>query len=364
MTLSISRHRRNRQPSLRTACVLAALPFSAAVMFWGTGRLHAADALVKVTPLGSHSGELCSADRALLFEDPTGVRILYDPGNTTDESDPRLGEVNVMLLSHAHGDHLGNTRPNRSSAGTCAAPANAGANANSNFATIAAIKNAAVIAFDTNGLVGSRIQAARGGAATPGCNSAGLELETIIPVASPCLAVLNPLSGGRTFRRPGTAGVRIFGVPALHPNSAPAPFVDAPGLPPGVLGFVGAAGGYVVRFSNGLTAYLTGDTGLFGDMQIIGRFHRPNLVVLNLGDAFSLGVDEAVFAIRELVRPTTVMPSHVNEAATSGGAIRAITRTEDFARRSRAFADVVLPLSDVTLTFDGGGRCIGCAVIR
>ena len=35
-------------------------------------------ALVKVTPLGSHSGELCAQDRALLFEDPTGVRILYD----------------------------------------------------------------------------------------------------------------------------------------------------------------------------------------------------------------------------------------------------------------------------------------------
>jgi hypothetical protein len=38
--------------------------------------------LVKVTPLGSHSGELCRNDRALLFEDPTGVRILYDPGPT------------------------------------------------------------------------------------------------------------------------------------------------------------------------------------------------------------------------------------------------------------------------------------------
>src|SRR5262245_65504767 len=33
---------------------------------------------VKVTPLGSHTGELCQNDRALLFEDPTGVRILYD----------------------------------------------------------------------------------------------------------------------------------------------------------------------------------------------------------------------------------------------------------------------------------------------
>ena len=31
---------------------------------------------VRITPLGSHAGELCSRDRATLFEDPTGVRIL------------------------------------------------------------------------------------------------------------------------------------------------------------------------------------------------------------------------------------------------------------------------------------------------
>src|SRR5436190_6715838 len=90
-------------------------------------------ALVKVTPLGSHAGELCRNDRAILFEDPTGVRILYDPGRTVDESDPRLGDVYVMLLSHAHTDHLGDTRPNRSVSGTCAAPATGPANPDSNF---------------------------------------------------------------------------------------------------------------------------------------------------------------------------------------------------------------------------------------
>ena len=33
---------------------------------------------VKITPVGSHPGELCANDRATIFEDPTGVRILYD----------------------------------------------------------------------------------------------------------------------------------------------------------------------------------------------------------------------------------------------------------------------------------------------
>src|SRR5436309_9934415 len=95
------------------------------VLFWassGAVTNGQSSALVKVTPLGSHSGELCRNDRALLFEDPTGVRILYDPGRTTDETDARLGEVHVMLLSHAHSDHIGDVRPSPGG-GTCAAPA-------------------------------------------------------------------------------------------------------------------------------------------------------------------------------------------------------------------------------------------------
>jgi hypothetical protein len=37
---------------------------------------------VKVNPLGSHTGELCARDRATIFEDPTGLRILYDAGQS------------------------------------------------------------------------------------------------------------------------------------------------------------------------------------------------------------------------------------------------------------------------------------------
>jgi hypothetical protein len=54
------------------------------------------------------------------------------------------------------------------------------------------------------------------------------------------------------------------------------------------------------------------------------------------------------------------MPSHVGEQATSGGIVRSNTRTEYFTRYARSLAEVVLPVSDVTLAFDGKGRCIGC----
>jgi hypothetical protein len=37
---------------------------------------------VKITPLGSHDGEFCSRDRAMLFEDPDGTKLLFDVGRT------------------------------------------------------------------------------------------------------------------------------------------------------------------------------------------------------------------------------------------------------------------------------------------
>src|SRR5215831_10692125 len=64
--------------------------------------------MVKITPIGQRTGEFCALDRALLFEDPTGVRILYDPGVTVaGGQDPRLGRVDAILVSHNHYDHIG-----------------------------------------------------------------------------------------------------------------------------------------------------------------------------------------------------------------------------------------------------------------
>ena len=318
-------------------------------------------ALVKVTPLGSHAGELCRNDRALVFEDPTGVRILYDPGRTVDETDARLGDVHVMLLSHAHTDHIGDTRP-VPGGGTCAAPAAGPANANSNFASIAALKNAAVLApGELSGYLSRKIQSIRGTA--PGaCAEIGLDNVFDVPLGAPCTASLRP-GGSRTARRAGTSGtgVRLAAVQAIHSNGIPGALVDSPGEPPGLSGYGGSEAGFVVTFTNGLVAYLTGDTGMFGDMDvIISRYYRPTLVVLNMSDAVTLGPNEAAYMIKALVRPRSVMPSHVNEQATSGGAIVAGTRVDLFATAARSYVNIVVPVSDVTRSFDGTGLCVGC----
>ncbi|MCZ6874122.1 MAG: MBL fold metallo-hydrolase, partial [bacterium] len=75
---------------------------------------------VNITPLGSHAGEFCRFDRAFVFEDPDGTRILYDAGRTVrGADDPRLGKIDAVLLSHVHGDHLGDRHQNTANAGTC-----------------------------------------------------------------------------------------------------------------------------------------------------------------------------------------------------------------------------------------------------
>ena len=78
---------------------------------------------VKVTPLGGIDGEFCPQDRALIFEDPNGTRILYDPGRTVaGASDPRLGKIDIVLVSHMHGDHAGNAHNKEPNSGSCAQP--------------------------------------------------------------------------------------------------------------------------------------------------------------------------------------------------------------------------------------------------
>jgi hypothetical protein len=122
-------------------CIAAAL----AATSLASQSVQAAD--VKITPLGSQEGEFCQLDRALIFEDPDGTRLLYDAGRTVaGPDDPRLGKIDAVLVSHMHGDHVGDKHIEAPGSGDCKAtkfPVNALPNTNS--ASIAHAKGATII---------------------------------------------------------------------------------------------------------------------------------------------------------------------------------------------------------------------------
>jgi len=333
---------------------------------------------VKITPIGQRTGEFCSGDRALLFEDPTGVRILYDPGNTVaGGTDDRLGDVHAILITHAHVDHLGSAKLNQnpdSDTASCAAAATTAAS-NSNTAEIAAAKRSGVIAGGPLANVIGRLIANVVGSATAGCGQTGLTNEFTVPRPAACIAGLG-IGAKRTVRHlSATRGVQITAVTAQHSNELSSSFLSDPyrtELSSNTLGaYVGLANGFVIIFTNGLRVYLSGDTGLTSDMKtIVHDLYGVHLAVINMGDIFTTGPEEAAAAITSLIRPVSVIPSHAQEVATTGGTVIAGTRTDRFInlvapsfgrQNGRHNLSVFLPLSGVTMEFDRQGRCqTGC----
>ena len=71
----------------------------------------------------------------------------------------------------------------------------------------------------------------------------------------------------------------------------------------------GEACGYVVEFSNGMKIYHAGDTNVFGDMKIIRELYAPEIVMIPIGDHYTMGPREAAYACN-LLKPKTVIPMH------------------------------------------------------
>jgi L-ascorbate metabolism protein UlaG (beta-lactamase superfamily) len=297
---------------------------------------------VKVTPLGGIDGEFCPQDRAMIFEDPNGTRILYDPGRTVaGASDPRLGKIDIILVSHMHGDHLGDRHNKAPNAGSCAAPDLSVSSLPTSLAVeIALAKKSKIVT----------------GSEMPPFFAAKLKANG----GDPANSILARFGGSVTVD-----GVRIATVTALHSNGLDPDYIGGElgkaMKEAGIAGDVGLATGYVLRFSNGLVAYLSGDTGILADQERVVRdYYHARLAVMNMGDGFTTGPQEAAYIINELVRPASVIPSHANEVATVQGKVQPGTRTEAFLKAVKVPAHV--PLSGRTMEFDAAGKCAaGCS---
>lgn len=323
--------------ALLIACLAASLTACAAAEPAGNNTQT-----VRITPLGSHAGEFCAFDRALVLEDPNGTRLLYDAGRTVrGPDDPRLGDIDAVLLSHVHGDHLGDRHQASPDAGTCAQPdASVSDTPESGTVKITVAKNARL-------LVGGEMASFFQGKVT----AAGGDASQVQLVR---------FGGERDVN-----GVTVYSVPAVHSNGLSPAFLDgdhAHALQEnGLTAYVGPPGGYVLEFTNGLTVYLSGDTGHTAEQDsVVRQRFGAELVVMNIGGIFSTGPTEAAFVINELVRPAAVIASHANEEATSGGRVNEGSKTAAFIAATDV--PVHLPLSDRTMAFDAGGTCVsGCS---
>lgn len=215
----------------RTSLVLAAMAAGLA----GMALQPAWSANVKVTAIGSHAGEFCRRDRAMIFEDPDGTRIIYDVGRTVaGPNDPRLGKIDVVLLSSVHGDHIGDKAIPAVNAGTCAKP-----------------KTSVKMAPNTN--TGEII--AKKGAVS----YAGGEMRNFLR-AKVKSAGGNPKKQVNVLRFGGerkVGGVRIAIVPVTHSNGINPAFLQNKDLKAalkkdGLTAYVGPDNGFILNFSNGL----------------------------------------------------------------------------------------------------------------
>ena len=171
-----------------------------------------------------------------LFRSPGGKRILIDPWVATNpacpESVKRVGDLDLILITHGHSDHTG---------------------------------DAVAIARSSSGRV-----------VAPYELSVWLEHKGLKNVTG-----MNP---GGTL---DAFGVSVTMVPAFHSSS-----VEEDGRTQ----YLGVAAGYVIRFEDGLSIYFAGDTSIFSDMRLIGELYRPAIGFLPIGDLYTMGPEQAAKA--------------------------------------------------------------------
>jgi len=67
--------------------------------------------------------------------------------------------------------------------------------------------------------------------------------------------------------------------------------------------------GWVIELEDGSTVYHSGDTDLFGDMNLVRERHNPEIAVLPIGGHYTMGPRDAGMAL-DLIGASTVIPVH------------------------------------------------------
>jgi L-ascorbate metabolism protein UlaG (beta-lactamase superfamily) len=72
----------------------------------------------------------------------------------------------------------------------------------------------------------------------------------------------------------------------------------------------GEPAGFIVEMENGFKLYHMGDTGLFGDMRLIGEYYKPDLIMIPIGGHFVMDPKDAAYATSQMLKPKYAIPFH------------------------------------------------------
>lgn len=194
---------------------------------------------------------------------PGGKVIVIDPWITSNPKTPEryktlesLGKVDVILVTHGHFDHFADA-PALSRLNNV--PVHGPAGLMQSVAALGILPADKVVRFG------------KGGTVTP----LGADIK---------------ITQVRAEHSSELAHKDAAGKDAVHPGGEPA--------------------GFIIEMENGFKIYHMGDTGLFGDMSLIGSYYKPDLVLIPIGGHFVMSPKDAAYATRDMIKPRFAIPIH------------------------------------------------------
>lgn len=102
--------------------------------------------------------------------------------------------------------------------------------------------------------------------------------------------------------------------------------------------YAGEPAGLILSFEDDLGIYHMGDTNIFADLELYGDLYRPHVVLAPIGDHYTMGPEEAAWAV-DMVRAKVAVPIHYGTMPVLSG------DPEEFKHfvEKRTEAEVVIP---------------------